>query len=112
MILLKRVNIKENLFREGEYLVGFEQTGTHACYFLYGVLKTGEQRKMSPGRGHVEIISILEGEVEVLNSGKREKFVRGEGFVLEGEERVEVKATGGKPVIYVISGGHTDLSHH
>lgn len=109
---MKRLSIKGNLFREGEYLIGFDQTGTHACYFLYGILKPGEQREMSPGKGHVEIICLLEGEAEVTKDGEKEKLIKGEGFLLEGEEKLEMKNASNKPLIYVVSGGHSDLSHH
>ena len=109
---LKLVDLKDNLFREGEYLVGFEQTGTHACYFLYGFLKPGEERDISPGNGHVEIVCLLEGEIELVTDNEKLNLTKGKGFVIEGEEKVKVKNIGDKVAVYVVSGGHVDPSHH
>lgn len=109
---MKLINLKENLFREGEYLVGFEQTGTHACYFLYGFLKPEEEREISPGKGHIEIVCLLEGEVELIKGSEVIKITKGSGFVVEEEEKVRLKNIGDKVAVYAVSGGHTDLSHH
>lgn len=109
---MKLISLKGNLFRDGEYLVGFEQTGTHACYFLYGFLKPEEEREISPGRGHIEIVCLLEGEVKLITDGNEIVLKKGRGFVIEGEEKVKAKNISNKIAVYVVSGGHLDLSHH
>ena len=36
----------------GEYLLGFQETGSHACYMVYGVLKPNKKaRSIKPGPG-------------------------------------------------------------
>ncbi len=109
---MKLINLKENLFREGEYLIGFEQTGTHACYFLYGFLKPEEEREISAGKGHVEIVCLLEGEIKLFTDNNEISLAKGNGFVIEDEEKVKVKNISDKIAVYVVSGGHSDLSHH
>ncbi len=44
----------------GEYIVGYKETGSHACYLIYGILKPGEKdRLVKPGKGHEEIILAM-----------------------------------------------------
>ena len=39
-----------------EYIFGFEDTGSHACYMIYGTLKPEEvARLVKPGSGHEEL---------------------------------------------------------
>jgi hypothetical protein len=41
----------------GEFLLGYRETGSHACYMIYGVLKSKEKaRLVKPGPGHEEIL--------------------------------------------------------
>ena len=30
----------------GEYIFGLEQTGSHACYMIFGVLKPGQKQRL------------------------------------------------------------------
>lgn len=43
----------------GEHILGFKETGSHACYMIYGILKPGEKgRVIKPGEGHEEIVLV------------------------------------------------------
>jgi len=83
------INLKDTIFRPGEYIVGAEQTHSHACYLLYGILNPGEDRTISPN------------EVQ-----------KGQCFHLNGEGSVDVSNKGPGVVIYVLAGGHSGGSDH
>jgi len=54
----------------GEFVLGARETGSHACYMIYGTLKAGEKgRIIKPGAGHEEIVLAARGNIEV--SGAR-----------------------------------------
>lgn len=108
---MKIINIKDHMFRKGEYIVGEESTGSHACYFLYGALEPGEERKMTPGKGHEEIICLMEGTVEIKADDFNLTLNKGQCLHLSGDEHVEFRAMDGV-VIYVIAGGHSEGSSH
>ncbi|MGD8758412.1 MAG: hypothetical protein PVH78_06025, partial [Deltaproteobacteria bacterium] len=49
-------DVKGKVGDSGEYILGAEQTGSHACYLIYGVMKPNEKgRKLKPGKGHEEL---------------------------------------------------------
>ncbi len=102
-------SIKDYVYRDGEYLIGSEATGSHACYFIYGVLRKGEERKMSPGRGHEEILVCIEGKIEIEDN--RDSLSKGQAIHLKDEETLTLKGLE-EISIYVIAGGHSDSSHH
>jgi hypothetical protein len=109
---MKIINLKETLYRPGEYLVGAEQTQSHACYFIYGVLKPGEEREFSPGEGHEEIFCLIEGTLTASDPEGNYNLQKGNCFHLKGEEKVTIKNESAKPAIYVMAGGHSDEGHH
>jgi hypothetical protein len=50
----------------GEYILGFQDTGSHACYMIYGFLKPNEKGRVAkPGKGHEEIVLAIKGDLEV-----------------------------------------------
>ncbi|MCX7831620.1 MAG: hypothetical protein N2440_01820 [Actinobacteria bacterium] len=109
---MKVINIKDNLYREGEYLVGFEQTGSHACYFIYGFIKKGNMREISPGEGHEEIIAVIEGSLEMTYKNESIVLNKGQSIYLKGEESITLRPYNCDLAIYVIAGGHSEHSHH
>lgn len=109
---MKVINVKDNLYREGEYLVGFEQTGSHACYFIYGLIKKEDIREVSPGEGHEEIIALIEGSLEVKYNDHSIILNKGQSIYLKGREAVTLKPYNCDLAIYVIAGGHAEDSHH
>ena len=46
--------VTDNLDDSGEYILGAEQTASHACYLIYGKMKPHEKgRQLKPGSGHL-----------------------------------------------------------
>lgn len=96
----------------GEYIFGFEDTGSHACYMIYGILKSKEKRRLvKPGKGHEEMILAMEGNLEVTGyySGTLEE---GTAFHIEGEHECFLENPAEHDAVYIIAGGHSEGSHH
>jgi hypothetical protein len=64
---MKTFDVTENAVPpEGEFVLGYKDTGTHACYMIYGRLEPGEEgRLIRPGSGHEEIVMAVKGDLEV-----------------------------------------------
>jgi hypothetical protein len=95
-----------------ECLLGFRETGSHACYMIYGILKSKEKaRSVKPGPGHEEIILAAKGDLEVTGfySGDLKE---GAALYLEGEKECFLENKGESDALYIIAGGHTEASHH
>ena len=96
----------------GEYILGFQDTDSHACYMIYGVLKPSEKRRVvKPGKGHEEIVLAIKGDLQVtgyFSTTLKEGFafhIKGddECFFLENKSNFHA--------VYVIAGGHSDEGH-
>lgn len=96
----------------GEYILGAEETGTHACYMIYGVLKPGQKgRIVKPGQGHDEIVLAVKGELSL--SGCCEGIIpEGEAFLVRGDDECFLANPGTCDTLYIIAGGHSDPGHH
>lgn len=96
----------------GEHIFGSADTGSHACYMIYGMLKPGETgRRVRPGAGHEEMVLAVVGSLEV--SGDYTGMLpEGSAFHLIGEETCYLANTGEKDAVYVLAGGHSDGGHH
>jgi len=111
---MKIFEVKNNAIdsKRGEFLLGFQETGSHACYMIYGVLKSKEKaRSVKPGPGHEEIVLAMEGDLEVTgfySGGLKEGFalhlVGNQGCLLENRGEAEA--------VYVIAGGHSEVGCH
>jgi hypothetical protein len=96
----------------GEHILGFKETGSHACYMIYGVLKPGEKGRMiKPGEGHEEIILAMKGDLEVTGyySGTLKE---GSAFHITGDNECFLENKGISDAIYIVAGGHSENSHH
>lgn len=95
----------------GEYVLGSRDTGSHACYLIYGVLKPGEKdRELKPGTGHEEIVLAITGELQL--SGQYTGTLRqGQAIHLQGEQSCQAGNTGVINAVYVIAGGHSESEH-
>lgn len=96
----------------GEYIFGVEDTGSHACYMIYGILKPKEKRRLvKPGKGHEEMILAMEGDLEVTGyySGTLKE---GTAFHIEGEHECFLENPAKHDAIYIIAGGHSEGGHH
>jgi hypothetical protein len=98
----------------GEYILGARDTGSHACYLIYGVLKPGEKgRELSPGKGHEEIVLAIAGDLQ-LSSHYTGLLKQGQAIHLQGAQACYAENPGTTNAIYVVSGGHSELEqgHH
>jgi hypothetical protein len=95
----------------GEYILGSRDTGSHACYLIYGALNPGEKgRELKPGTGHEEIVLALVGDLK-LTGHSTGTLKQGQALHLTGEETVFVENTGDSQALYVIAGGHSGEHH-
>jgi hypothetical protein len=105
---LKIFDVADKVMGSGEYILGADATGSHACYLIYGVLRPGEAgRELSPGRGHEEIVLCVRGTMR-LSGAFDGDLTQGQAVHLLGEERCEAGNAGSAEVIYVVSGGHSE----
>jgi len=95
----------------GEYILGLKDTGSHACYMIYGILKPKEKgRVVKPGKGHEEIVLTVKGNLEVMGyySGRLKE---GSAFHLKEEQECLLENRGESDALYIIAGGHSDGGH-
>jgi hypothetical protein len=95
----------------GECILGSQETGSHACYLIYGVLQPGDTgRELRPGAGHEEIVLALTGDLTLtgVHSGT---LKQGQALHLTGDETVLAGNSGAMPAVYVVSGGHSGHAH-
>jgi hypothetical protein len=98
--------------KSGEYILGFQDTGSHACHTIYGVLKPNEKgRVVKPGKGHEEIVLAVKGDLKV--TGYYSGILK-EGFAFHIKGRYEcfLENKGESDAIYIIAGGHSEAGHH
>jgi hypothetical protein len=96
----------------GESVLGYKDTGGHACYMIYGRLSPGEKgRLFNPGKGHEEIVLAVKGDLNVTGFFEG-KLPEGSAFHLAGENECYLENMGETDAVYVISGGHSGDSHH
>ncbi|MFO0751852.1 MAG: hypothetical protein U0411_00820 [Thermodesulfovibrionales bacterium] len=96
----------------GETIVGSRETGSHACYMIYGILKPGEgARVVRPGKGHEEILIAAKGDLAV--TGVFSGVLReGAAFHIAGEETCFLENRGAEEAVYIVAGGHAETGHH
>jgi hypothetical protein len=105
---LKALAEKQN----NEYVFGTADTGSHACYMIYGTLKPGEKgRGIKPGFGHEEMLLAVRGSFSV--TGDFEGIIEeGSAIHLSGEQSCHLENKGSSEAVYVIAGGHSEHGHH
>ena len=109
---MKTFDIHGQVRESGEYILGSRETGSHACYLIYGVLKPGERgRELKPGAGHEEIILALRGDL-TMTGGTTGILRQGHALHLQGDESVFVENNNTEQAVYVVSGGHSGHGHH
>jgi hypothetical protein len=96
----------------GEYILGAEATGSHACYLIYGRLQGLEKdRRLKPGKGHEELILAMKGDLRF--TGFFAGLLRqGQALHLRGEETLWLENPSTEPAFYVLAGGHAEAGHH
>ena len=111
---MKKIDIRKRALssESGEYVLGLEDTGSHACYMIYGVLKPGETgRLLKPGKGHEEMILAMKGDL-VLSGDISGRLEQGSAFHIVGETSAFLENPGSDEAVYIISGGHSEHGHH
>lgn len=95
-----------------EYILGFEETGSHACYMIYGILRPGEKdRLIKPGKGHEEIVLAMKGDIKV--TGHYSGILKeGTAFHITGDRECFLENESVNDAIYIIAGGHSEGDHH
>lgn len=107
MKILKTINEIQNL-KSGEYIIGADLTGSHACYMIYGVIKPEDKpRLIKPGKGHEEIVLIIKGRAKLGEIILQE----GESFHIAGEDSCFLENISDTELIYIIAGGHSESGH-
>lgn len=96
----------------GESLLGFRDTGSHACYMIYGILKPKEKgRQIKPGAGHEEIVLAAKEDLEVTGfyAGTLKE---GLAFLIQGDQECFLENRGESNAVYVVAGGHSKVDRH
>jgi len=96
----------------GECLLGFRDTGSHACYMIYGTMKPGENgRGVHPGPGHEEIVLAVKGDLEVTGfySGSLKE---GCAFLIRGDQECFLENRQECDAVYIVAGGHSESNRH
>ena len=109
---MKVFDLKENAKNNsGEYVFGAADTGSHACYMIYGTLKPGEKgRLIKPGKGHEEMLVVVQGELTV--HGCHEGLLKvGTAVHLVGEQTCFLENIGVSEAVYIAAGGHSAEGH-
>lgn len=109
---MKVFEVRQKVEGSGEYILGAKETGSHACYLIYGVMKPGEKaRELKAGAGHEEIVLALVGDLH-FNGRHSGVLKQGQAMHIAGDESVQVENRGAIEAVYVISGGHSGGGHH
>jgi hypothetical protein len=105
-------DVRRQVSDSGEYILGSEQTGSHACYLIYGTMKPGEKgRKLKPGKGHEELFLAASGDFMVTGHSTG-TIKEGQALHLVGDETCWLQNDTNLQAAYMISGGHSDGGHH
>jgi hypothetical protein len=109
---MKLFDVAGKVRDSGEYVLGSQETGSHACYLIYGVLRPGERgRELKPGHGHEEIILALHGDL-TMTGATTGILKQGHALHLQGAESVLIENNSAEQALYVVSGGHSGHGHH
>jgi hypothetical protein len=96
----------------GEYVLGFRDTGSHACYMIYGILKPKEKgRLIRPGAGHEEIVLAVKGDLKVTECYPG-SVKEGSAFHVKSEQECFLENPSEIEAVYIIAGGHSEGGHH
>jgi hypothetical protein len=109
---MKIYDVISRVGESGETILGREDTGSHACYLIYGRMKAREKdRRLKPGKGHEEIILAVKGDFRL--SGEADGTLnQGQAVHLSGEETLFLENLTDQPAVYLLAGGHSDSGHH
>lgn len=109
---MKKTDLREKAEKNnGEYVFGAEDTDSHACYMIYGILKPGEkERIIRPGKGHEEILTVVKGVLKVTGQ-YRGALEEHHAIHISGEQTCFLENTGDFEAVYIVAGGHSGHDH-
>jgi hypothetical protein len=109
---MKIFEVISRVGKSGETILGAEETGSHACYLIYGLMKGREKdRRLSPGKGHEETILAIQGDFRLTGLAEG-TLKQGQAVHLSGEETLFLENPTDQPAVYVLAGGHSEAGHH
>ena len=109
---MKAFDVRTRVGDSGEYILGAEDTGSHACYLIYGKMLPREKgRLLKPGQGHEELILAVRGDF-VVSGHMSGELREGQAIHLRGEETCWLENATDEEGLYIISGGHSGSDHH
>ncbi|MHA1253706.1 MAG: cupin domain-containing protein [Candidatus Helarchaeota archaeon] len=80
-------------------------------YLGLGYLDAGETRAFCPGKGHEEIIYLMNGQIEIVIEGQEFKFKEGEAVHLSGTTEIKMINNSDDRIFFITAGGHTEPHH-
>jgi mannose-6-phosphate isomerase-like protein (cupin superfamily) len=92
-----------------EYVVGPKQTASRGTYLILGEMEEGEVKRLGPGEGHEEILTVQSGRVLIRSSGEEQELGEGEAVYIGPEFEGEIEAR--EEVRYYSAGGHVPGGH-
>ncbi len=109
---MKVFDVRAGVGESGEYILGAEDTGSHACYLIYGTMGPHEkERLLKPGKGHEELILAVKGDFMVTGHAQG-TLEEGRAIHLKGDETCRLENSTDEAATYIISGGHSGGDHH
>ncbi len=108
---MKIFKVRKKVGESGEYILGARETGSHACYLIYGKMNPEERgRKLQPGKGHEELVIAAHGDLTL--TGHHEGVLKeGEAIQLREDEICWLENVSSEDAVYIISGGHSEGGH-
>jgi len=111
---MKKLDLRHKALssENSESIFGAADTGSHACYMIYGILKAGEKRRLiRPGKGHEEVVLVVKGSL-AASGHLQGRLEEGSAFHVAGDVSVFLENTESTESVYVVAGGHAAQEHH
>ena len=95
-----------------EYILGSQDTDSHACYMIYGLMEPHEKgRVIKPGKGHEEIVLAIKGDL-YLTGFYTICLKEGSAFHIKEDLECFLENKAESEAVYIIAGGHSEKDHH
>jgi hypothetical protein len=95
-----------------EYILGSQDTNSHACYMIYGLMEPHEKgRVINPGKGHEEIVLAIKGDLYITGFYTI-CLKEGSAFHIKEDLECFLENKAESEAVYIIAGGHSEKDHH
>lgn len=92
----------------GEYVLGYKDLHSQACYLIYGLLGPGEgKRLVRPGPGYEEILCAAGGPLLLHTNQGEVILAKGCAIHVTEQESLFLSNPGDAQTVYVVAGGRT-----